>query len=121
TVRNVLLSLDPSLSVNEVGPLSEGVGRVLAGTRLASTLVGVFGVVALLLASVGLFGVMAWIVSRRTREIGIRMALGAQAGDVVSLIVKYGMLLTASGVVVGVAAALLCVRFIEKQLYEVSA
>jgi predicted permease len=121
SARSDLLSLDPSLSVNEIGPLSDEVGKALAGTRLASTLVGVFGLVALLLASVGLYGVMAWIVSRRTREIGIRMALGAQAGDVVSLIIRYGMLLTALGCVAGVGAAWACMKFFERQFYGVSA
>jgi putative ABC transport system permease protein len=89
--------------------------------RLASTLVAAFGLVALLLASIGLYGVMAWVVSRRTHEIGIRMALGAQVGDVLKLILRQGMLLTAIGVVIGLGLAFASTRLMESQLYGVSA
>ena len=101
--------------------MSHQVGNGLAAMRLASTLVASFGLLALLLASIGLYGVMAWMVSRRTREIGIRMALGAQAGDVLTLVIRHGMLLTGIGIAVGLVTAFLCTRFIESQLYGVRA
>ena len=121
-VRSALLALDPTLAVNEISPLSAQIGTTLAATRLASTLITIFGLVALLLASIGLYGVMAWTVSRRTREVGIRMALGAQPGDVLKLILKQGMLLAGCGVVIGLAAALIATRLIDtQQLYGVRA
>ncbi|HEX6729408.1 MAG TPA: FtsX-like permease family protein, partial [Pyrinomonadaceae bacterium] len=88
---------------------------------MASTLVGIFGFLGLLLASVGMYGVMAWMVSRRTREVGIRMALGAQPGDVFRLVLRQGLLLTVAGLVVGVVAAFIATRLIDtQQLYGVS-
>ena len=76
----------------------------------------------LLLASIGLYGVMAWMVSHRTREVGIRMALGAKPGDVLKLIIKQGMVLTLAGLVIGLFAALIATRLIDtQQLYGVSA
>ena len=102
--------------------MSAQIGNTLAATRLASTLIGIFGLVALLLASIGLYGVMAWMVSRRTREIGIRMALGAQPGDVLTLVLKHGIVLTVFGVAIGLFGAFAASRLMDtQQLYEVSA
>jgi len=121
-VRNVLLGLDPTLDVKDISVMSTQIDQTLAATRLASTLIGVFGIVAMLLASIGLYGTMAWMVSRRTREVGIRMALGAQRADVLRLVLKQGLILIAFGVIVGIAAALAATRFIDtQQLYQVSA
>jgi predicted permease len=119
-VRRELLALDPSLTTNQIEPMSAAVGNALAPMRLASTLVALFGLLALVLASIGLYGVMAWMVSRRTREVGIRMALGAQAGDVLMLVIKHGMFLTISGIALGIAAAFVSTRLIKSQLYQVS-
>jgi predicted permease len=121
SVRRELLSLDPSLPTNEIDSMAISVGNVLAPMRLASTLVVLFGLLALLLASVGLYGVMAWMVGRRTREVGIRIALGAQAGDVLSLVIRQGMLLTVTGIGIGLIAAFAGTRLIRTQLYQVSA
>jgi macrolide transport system ATP-binding/permease protein len=121
-VRNVLLSLDPSLDVKDVSSMSSQIGKTLAATRLASTLIGVFGLVSVLLASIGLYGVMAWMVGRRTREVGIRMALGAQRRDVLKLVLKQGITLTILGVTLGLVAAFITTRLIDtQQLYQVSA
>jgi putative ABC transport system permease protein len=119
-VRRELLSLDPSLTTNQIESMSDSVGNLLAPMRLASTVVGLFGVLALLLASIGLYGVTAWIVSRRTREVGIRMALGAQPGDVLALVIRHGMWLTGAGLVIGLLAAFVSTRLISTQLYRVS-
>jgi ABC-type antimicrobial peptide transport system permease subunit len=82
-------------------------------------LLGSFAVVALLLASVGLFGVMAYLVSQRTREIGIRLALGARPRDVFRLVIRRGMLLASIGVAVGLVAAFGLARFLETLLFQV--
>jgi macrolide transport system ATP-binding/permease protein len=122
SVRSEMLALDSSLRVKEISPVSAQIDNTLAATRLASTLISIFGLVALLLASIGLYGVMAWMVSRRTREVGIRMALGARSGDVLKLIIKQGIVLTLAGVVIGLVAALIATRLIDtQQLYGVSA
>jgi ABC-type antimicrobial peptide transport system permease subunit len=102
--------------------MSSQIDGTLAATRLASTLVSVFGIVALLLASLGLYGVMSWMVGRRTREVGIRIALGAQRQNVILLVLKQGMVLTLLGVVIGLSAAFFATRWIDtQQFYEVSA
>jgi len=120
-VRRELLSLDPSLQTDEIESMAGSVGRVLDPMRLASTLVGLFGGLGLVMASVGLYGVMAWMVSRRTREVGIRIALGAQTGDVMTLVIRQGMILAAAGIGLGLIAAFVCTRLIKTQLYQVSA
>jgi predicted permease len=120
-VRRELLSMEPSLQTNEIESMSASVGNVLAPMRLASTLVTLFGALALLLASVGLYGVIAWMVGRRTRELGIRMALGAQTGDVLKLVMRQGLILTAVGTISGLTAAAVSTRLIGNQLYRVSA
>jgi ABC-type antimicrobial peptide transport system permease subunit len=121
-VRSELLALDPDLSVKGISAVSTQIDNTLAPTRLASTLISIFGLVALLLASIGLYGVMAWMVSHRTREVGIRMALGARPGDVLKLVLKQGLVLTLTGVVIGLVAAFIATRLIDtQQLYGVSA
>ncbi len=122
TVRSELLALDSTLSVKGISAVSTQIDNTLAATRLASTLISIFGLVALLLACIGLYGVMAWMVSQRTREVGIRMALGAKAGDVLKLIIRQGLVLTLAGVIIGLLAALAATRLIDtQQLYGVSA
>jgi len=121
-VRNLLLGLDPTLDVKDIALMSTQIDQTLAATRLASMLIGVFGIVAMLLACIGLYGAMAWMVGRRTREVGIRMALGAQRADVLRLVLKQGLVLIAFGVIVGIGVALAATRFIDtQQLYQVSA
>ena len=104
-VRREIQALDPTLAVYNAETMQEHLRNALFLPRLAGTLFGVFGVVGLLLAAVGLYGVMSYSVSRRTREIGIRLALGAQAGEVRSLVVRQGMLLTLIALMLGLAAA----------------
>ena len=119
-VRAELLSLDPSLDLSDTAPMSNQISNALAAITLASTLVGVFGFLALLLASVGMYGVMTWIVSRRTREVGIRMALGARRGDVLRLVLRQGLILTVGGLLIGLAGAFAATRLLDtQQLYGV--
>ena len=119
-VRAELRAADAPLTAGDIYTMSQEVGKALSAMRLASTLIGVFGLVAMLLASVGLYGVMAWMVSRRTREIGIRMALGAESRDVMALILRRGILLITIGAVIGLSVAFLCTRLIESLLYGVN-
>jgi ABC-type antimicrobial peptide transport system permease subunit len=100
--------------------MSEQIGSALSAMNLASALVGIFGLVALMLAAIGLYGVMSYAVAQRTREIGIRMALGAQLGDVLGMIIRQGMTLTIVGVGLGLGAAYLLTRMIASFLYGVS-
>ena len=91
--------------------------------RLFAKLLSLFGLLAQLLAAVGLYGVLAWSVSRRTHEIGIRMALGAQRGDVLRMVLRQGMALTLTGVALGLAGAYVLVKYLEsltRMLYGVS-
>jgi len=119
-VRDELRRLDASFPVSGIKTMSEQIAATLAATTLASTLIGVFGLVALLLAAVGLYGVMAYTVAQRTHEIGVRMALGAQVGDVLSLVIKDGLRLTILGVALGVGGAYGLTRLVASFLYGVS-
>jgi ABC-type antimicrobial peptide transport system permease subunit len=87
---------------------------------MAASLLSLFGVVALALAAIGLYGIIAYAVAHRTREIGIRMALGAQGRDVLRLVMREGLVLAGVGIVIGVATALAAMRLIEAYLYGVS-
>jgi predicted permease len=118
-VRGEIRALDPTLAVFNIKTMDEHLRGALFLPRLAGTLFGVFGVVGLLLAAVGLYGVMSYSVSRRTREIGIRMALGAQPDGVQRLIVWQGMALTLIAVVLGLGAAFTVTKLFTSILYGV--
>ncbi|MGH9943132.1 MAG: FtsX-like permease family protein, partial [Pyrinomonadaceae bacterium] len=109
-----------NLPVSNVQTLDEYMSGALLLPRIGAALLGVFGLLALLLAAVGLFGVVSYSVARRTREIGIRIALGAQTGDVLKLVLRESMQLTLSGVVLGVLAAFAVTRVLTSFLYGVS-
>lgn len=118
-VRQEIHALDPNMAIFNEATMEEHLRDALFLPRLAGTLFGVFGIVGLLLAAVGLFGVMSYSVSRRTREIGIRMALGARAGRVERLVVRQGMVLALIGVVIGSGAAWAAAKFSASLLYGV--
>jgi predicted permease len=118
-VRHEVRSLDPTMAIFNEATMDEHLRDALFFPRLAGTLFGVFGFVGLLLAAVGLYGVMSYSVSRRTREIGIRMALGAQAGGVQRLILRQGMLLALIAMALGLAAALAVAKVFAAFLYGV--
>jgi putative ABC transport system permease protein len=118
-IREVVKEADPGLPLAAVRPLSEVVAGALATARLAGTLVGLFAVLALLLAMVGLFGVLAWLVARRTREIGVRLALGADPPAVHRLVLRQGMGLAALGVGAGMFLAAAGIRLLSGLLVGV--
>jgi predicted permease len=120
-VRQELRALDPNLPVLRIDTLEEQLDDVLAQERLIAALAAAFGAVATLLACLGLYGVMSYMVVRRTNEIGIRMALGAPRGDVLSMILKETLALVLAGTVIGVPVALMTTRLIANRLFGVSA
>jgi predicted permease len=118
-VRSVVQSLDTSMQVGRGYTVPWLMDRMLEGPRFAAELLAGFGGLALLLAAIGTYGVMAYSVSQRTQEIGIRMALGAQRGDVLRLILGNGMAMVLAGVAVGLGATLIFTRSISSLLYGI--
>jgi predicted permease len=124
TIQRTLLqevrALDPNLALFEMVPLEEQVNRSTAHQLVVVALVTLFGGLALLLASIGLYGVMSCTVSQSTRELGLRMALGAGASNVLRLVLSRGLLLTTTGILIGIALALLLMHLLGDLLYQVS-
>jgi putative ABC transport system permease protein len=120
-VRGQVKAMDSDLPIINVRTMTEVVSRSVWQPRLYAILFGVFAAVALALASIGVYGVMAYSVSERTREIGVRVALGAQRRDVLKLVMAQGMSLTMIGAGVGLGAALALTRLMRSMLFEVSA
>ena len=119
-LRTEVQKLDPSLPLYGLKTLKEHMGTSLFPARMAAIALGSFGVLALLLAAVGIYGVMSHVVAGRTREIGLRMAIGAQRGDVRQLILRQGMLLAALGSVAGLIIAFGGAQLLKSLLYGVS-
>lgn len=119
--RNVVHDLDPQQPIGEVSTMENLLSTSVARSRFSASLLAVFSVVALVMAAVGIYGVMSYSVLQRTHEIGVRMALGAQRFDVLKLMVKRGVVLGIAGVVVGLAASFGLTRLISSLLFEVTA
>lgn len=120
-VRRAVAELDPREVIYSVQTLDDVLSNSLAARRLSMILLAIFGALALLLACIGIYGVISYLVSQRTHEIGVRMALGAQQRDVLRLILGEGMRMAFLGVVIGVIAALGLTRLMKSMLFSVSA
>jgi ABC-type antimicrobial peptide transport system permease subunit len=118
-VRQVLSSVDPDLVLLRIQPLQEQVNARFDQKRAVAHMAGLFGILALILAAVGLYGVTAYGVERRTSEIGVRMALGANRGSVIGLVLGGAFLQILIGLAVGIPIAIGCSRLIGAQLYQV--
>jgi putative ABC transport system permease protein len=121
TVRGQVQSLDTNLALTNVNTIGELLDQGLWAPRMGAALLTVFGAIALILAVVGVYGVLSYSVSQQTREIGIRMAMGAQSGRVLKLVVKQGMRLAIGGLALGLVAALATMRVLSTLLFGVSA
>jgi putative ABC transport system permease protein len=119
TARQVVRTIDPTLPAFAIAPLSSVITQSVAPRRFSMLLLGMFALVALFLAAVGLYGVVAYAVSQRTQEIGLRMAIGAQRGDVLRLVLGSGMKLAVIGVAVGIGGAIALSRYVEAMLFDI--
>src|SRR5262249_50504557 len=120
-IRNQVRVIESSEYINRVIPMDEQLSNSVADRRFQMLLLGIFAAVALVIASVGIYGVISYGVSQRTHEIGIRMALGAQRSDVLRMVIWRGMRLTLVGVTLGLVAALALTRVLKNLLFDVSA
>jgi predicted permease len=120
-IRNEIRAMDPNLPVTDVKTLTEHMNLSLFPARAVAALLAAFGLLALTLAAIGIYGVMAYSVAQRTREVGIRMALGAQRGDILRMMLRQGMALAAIGMGTGLAVAFVLTRLMANLLYGVSA
>ncbi|HEX4440746.1 MAG TPA: ABC transporter permease [Thermoanaerobaculia bacterium] len=118
-VRAHVRALDATLPIEDIAPMTRTVYDSAAQPRFRTTLLGLFGGAALLLAALGIYGVVSYGVGRRTRELGIRVALGAQRGDVLRMILGEGLLLSAIGLAAGLAGAVVLTRYLASLLFEV--
>jgi putative ABC transport system permease protein len=118
--RTEIHSVDPNIPVTNIRTMNEVFSSSIAQQRFAMLLVGLFGVLALALATIGIYGVMSYSVTQRTHEIGVRMALGAQRTDVLKLILRHGILVSLLGVFVGVAASFGLTRVMASLLFGVT-
>jgi ABC-type antimicrobial peptide transport system permease subunit len=119
SIRSVVRELDPNLPITNLKTFNRQISDSLITERLIATLSTVFGILATALVLIGLYGVMAFMVTRRSREIGIRMAVGAITGDVIWLVMREALVLIAIGLAIGIPAAFALTRIVQAQLYGI--
>jgi putative ABC transport system permease protein len=119
-LRRELLELDADLMFIDADAMTKLIEVTLLPVRMGAVLIGLFGILGMMLAAVGLYGVIAFSVARRTHELGLRMALGAKTADVIKMVIQQGMAITLLGVVTGLAGAAVVSRVLSSQLYGVS-
>jgi putative ABC transport system permease protein len=119
-LRQAVWSIDPNQPISNVNTMEQIVSESISRPRLNTTLMGLFGALALILAAVGIYGLLSYTVTQRTQEMGIRMALGAQVGDVLRLVLKQGMVLAIIGQAIGLAGAFALTRLIRGLLFGVT-
>jgi putative ABC transport system permease protein len=120
-LRGELAALDPSLPVAKLQTMEQVIDESVGSQRFSTMLLSIFAAAALFLASIGIYGVLAYSVTQRTHEIGVRMALGARRGDVLNMVVRQGLTLAAGGLAIGLAVSLVATRAMTGMLYGVSA
>jgi putative ABC transport system permease protein len=121
SIRNAIWAVDKDQPVANIDTMDHIVSEAIARQRFSMLLLGIFAGLALVLAAVGIYGVMSYSVAQRTHEIGIRMALGARRADVLQMTVKQGLKLVSAGMILGLAAAFLLTRVLASLLYGISA
>ena len=119
-VRSEVAAIDPNLSVSDIRTMNSHLGIALLPARLAGIVLGIFGGLGLLLAAVGMYGVMSYSVAQRRREIGIRVAIGAARSQVLALVMRQGLRMVAIGTVVGLVGAVAGARLVQGLLYGAS-
>src|SRR5258707_1443652 len=119
-VREAVKSADPNLPVFNIGTIASQLSNELVTQRLSVVLVSLFSILALLLAAVGLYGVLPYSIAQRTREIGIRIALGAESGSILSLVVRQGLIIVGAGLAAGILGSIILTHLIQSLLYGVS-
>ncbi len=118
--RRTLAGINPNLTVVKFQTFDQQIADRFNEERMIPRLTMLFGALALLLATIGLYGVTAYTVARRAPEIGIRMALGADRGGVITMVMRGAIIQTMLGLTIGIPVALLCVRFVKAQMYEIT-
>jgi ABC-type antimicrobial peptide transport system permease subunit len=120
-LRREVAALDPSGALYDALPLTEYMQAAVYPQKVAASMLGVLGILSIVLAAVGLYSVMAYAVSERTHEFGVRMALGARPRDVLGMVLKKGMALTGAGLFAGIAGALIMIRAASRLLVTIDA
>jgi putative ABC transport system permease protein len=119
-LRSQVLAIDKELPLSDVSTMDDLLAEETAGQRFETAAVGLFAALALMLAGVGIYGVISYTVSQRTHEIGIRLALGAQRDDVLRMVIRDGMFMVGTGVVAGIAGAFALTRLLRSLLFEIT-
>jgi len=118
-LRKIIASIDPDVAIGTICPYDEMIGDNFSTRKLSVLMVSVFSGAALFLSAIGLYGILVYSVNQRTREIGIRIALGARSTNILRLVIQRGLTMVGTGLIIGILTALVCSRSIESLLYEV--